>query len=52
VRLVTAAIVARPIGEEPAARVTVTHMPEQLPLSGDITSVEHADGVWIFDGRL
>jgi antirestriction protein len=37
---------------QPYVRVDIDAFAHDLELSGDITSVEHARGVWLFDGRL
>ena len=37
---------------QPYVRVDIDAFARDLELGGDITSVEHARGVWLFDGRL
>jgi antirestriction protein len=37
---------------QPYVRVDIDAFARDLELSGDITSVDHARGVWLFDGRL
>jgi len=43
---------AVPDSLQPYISLDTAGFARDLELSGDITSVEHADGVWIFDGRL
>jgi antirestriction protein len=43
---------AVPESLQPYVTLDVAGFARDLELSGDITSVQHAEGVWIFDGRL
>jgi antirestriction protein len=41
-----------PAGLHPYVKIDIEGFARDLELSGDITTANHADGVWIFDGRI